>query len=107
MPLYSFQPYFIYKSQRIPVETIYLEEVLEWYRKQIDDLLEENCYEETIQLRFISIFDKRITIETDNYLNNNTLEMIIDPDNDGNYPIKMEGKEYLIIGKDMRLETWF
>jgi hypothetical protein len=107
MPLYSFEPYFKYKFQRIPVQTIHLEKVLEWYRKQINDLLEEDCFEESIQLRFISIFDNRITIETENYVNNNTLEIMIDPDNDGNYPINIEGKDYLIIGKDMKLETWY
>ena len=68
------------------------EEVIQWYKDRNNDKKDFN-----IEYVFQKIF--KITYKSDYEEDNAEMQIVVDPDDDGNYPIYINKYPYLIAGK--------
>ena len=96
----SFVPILIDDRETVVVKKTYMKEILKWYKTQLKDL--SDCYPE---INIIKIFKREIKIYILLEVNDKEFpfEILSDPDDDGNYPLSFDGKEYLISSESSKI----
>lgn len=105
MVFYSFTPYLIDANgeQNIIIEDIsseYMEHILNWYKNQMSSIQLYSDPSRNYIISNICIQNGKISFEVNQpFRPYYDIESFIDPDDDGNHPIMLDGIEYLVSGK--------
>ncbi len=104
MVLYSFTPHikgaYEFGLKKVENNDDFLK-IFDWYKIRLNDVSE--IFD--VKIDMISHESNKIYFTSKQYIDALTLEDLVDPDSDGNYPIILsDNKTYLIFGKDISVD---
>ena len=105
---FKFEVSFLGAVDNFPINSEHSEKIINWYLDYIGDLDDEGIDKDTLEFKLVedtdNIYKCTYTMKKEKAENltdrgfKSIHQLIVDPDEDGNYPIEMDDENFLVCG---------